>query len=134
MYPYTIKFYLFDMLYRIKAYIENRWGSKVVNPDLLMGSCSSKDLMEVDSTVSPPTEAWQSIQSAFSTHSVVPKFSLSNVIYCFVTRITIDGRAANNFKSINKSAEIFFDVAMYKPWQSPIRTSIGGLRVNVAQK
>ena len=100
--------YTFDMLYRIKAYIENGWASKVVNPDLPMGSCSSKDLMEVDSTVSPPTEGWQSIQSAFNTHSEVPKFSLSYVIHYFVTRTTVDGRAASVFKSINKSAENLF--------------------------
>ena len=58
---------------RVKAYIENGWASKVVNPDLPMGSCSSKDLMEVDSTVSSPTEGWQSIQSAFNTPSNVPR-------------------------------------------------------------
>ena len=55
-------------------------ASKVVNPDLPMGSCSSKDLTEVNSTVSPPTEGWQSIQSAFNTPSKVPKFSHSNIL------------------------------------------------------
>ena len=55
-------------------------ASKVVNPDLPMGSCSSKDLTEVDSTVSPPTEGWQSIQSAFNTPSKVLKFSHSNIL------------------------------------------------------
>ena len=75
-----------------------------------MGSGSSKDLTEVDSTVtvSPPTEGWQSIQSAFNTPSEVPKFSLSNIIYYFVTRTTVDGKAASDFKSINKSAENLF--------------------------
>ena len=73
-----------------------------------MGSCSSKDLMEVNSTVSPPTEGWQSIQSAFNTPSKAPKFSLSNAIHYFITRTTVDGKAASDFKSINKSAENLF--------------------------
>ena len=93
------------MVIWVKVYIKNGWVTKVVNPDLPMGSCSSKDLMEVDSTVSPPTEGWQSIQSTFNTPTQVPKFSLSNVIHYFVTRTTVDGKAASDFKSINKSAE-----------------------------
>lgn len=75
-----------------------------------MGSCSSKYLMELDSTVSPPTEGWQSIQSAFHTSSEVPRFSLSNVTHYFVTRTVVDGRAASDFKSINKSAENLFSM------------------------
>ena len=99
-----------------------------------MGSCSSKDLIEVDSTASAPTEAWQSIQSAFNTPSEFSKFSLSNVIHYFVTRTRVDGKAASDFKSINKSAENLFWCGLYKPWQSLKRMYIGGLRVIVSQK
>ena len=100
------------MLYRVKAYIENGWASRVVNPDLPMGSCSSKDLTEVDSTVSPPTEGWESIQRAFNTPSEVPKFSHSNIL-SQEQQLMAELQVTLNL--LTNQLKIFFDVAMYKP-------------------
>ena len=33
-----------DVSFRVKAYIENGWADRVINPDLLEGSSSSRDL------------------------------------------------------------------------------------------
>ena len=100
---------MYDTLFRIKAYIENGWADKVVNPDLSEGSSSSsKESGQFDSTILPPTQGWKSIESAYQLLEDVPKFSLSNVINYFVMRTAKDGKAANDFKSINKSAENLF--------------------------
>ena len=78
------------------------------NPDVSSGDCYSNKLVQLDSTVSPPTEGWKTIQSAFQSSDDVPRFSLSNVINYFVIRTASDGKAADDFKSINKSAENLF--------------------------
>ena len=98
------------VFFRVKAYIDNGWSDKVYNPDIPLGDCSTSTnkLVKFDSTVSPPTEGWKTIQSAFQSSDDVPKFSLSNVINYFVVRTASDGKAANDFKSINKSAENLF--------------------------
>ena len=57
---------MYDTLFRIKAYIENGWADKVVNPDLSEGSSSSsKESGQFDSTILPPTQGWKSIESAY---------------------------------------------------------------------
>ena len=56
---------LFSFFFRIKAYIGNGWSNKVYNPDVSLGYCSNKELVKYDSTVSPPTEGWKTIQSVF---------------------------------------------------------------------
>ena len=78
------------------------------NPDVPLGDCSTNESGKFDSTVSPPTEGWKTIQSAFQSSDDVPRFSLSYVINYFVVRTASDGKAANDFKSINKSAENLF--------------------------
>ena len=78
------------------------------NPDVPLGDCSTNESGKFDSTVSSPTEGWKTIQSAFQSSDDVPRFSLSNVINYFVVRTASDGKAANDFKSINKSAENLF--------------------------
>ena len=99
---------LFSFFFRVKAYISNGWSNKVYNPDVSLGDCSTNESVKFDSTVSPPTEGWKTIQSAFQSSDDVPRFSLSNVINYFVVRTVSDGKAANDFKSINKSAENLF--------------------------
>ena len=104
-----------------------------------MGSCSIKDLMEVDSTVSPPTEGWQSIQSAFNTPSEVPKFSLSNTKFQNFHPILsqeqqLMAKLQVTLNLLTNQLKIFFNVTMYKPWQSLKRMNIGGLRMIVGQK
>ena len=97
-----------DISFRVKAYIENGWADRVVNPDLSEGSSSSRESGQFDSTILPPTQGWESIESAYQSMDDVPKFSLSNVISYFVMRTASDGKAANDFKSINQSAENLF--------------------------
>ena len=93
------------------------------NPDVPSGDCCSNKLVKFDSTVSPPTEGWKTIQSAFQSSDDVPRFSLSNVINYFVIRTASDGKAADDFKSITK---IFFIVVMSKHCWLLLRVSIGG--------
>ena len=92
----------------MKAYIENGWADRVINPDLYEGSSSSRESGQFDSTILPPTQGWKNIESAYQSLDEVPKFSLSNVINYFVMRTVNDGKAANDFKSINQSAENLF--------------------------
>ena len=121
------------VFFRVKAYIDNGWSDKVYNPDVPLGDCSTNESVKFDSTVSPPTEGWKTIQSAFQSSDDVPRFSLSNVINYFVVRTASDGKAANDFKSINKSAENLFHCghqgsatqpipAMYDPRPTSMRT------------
>ena len=95
------------VFFRVKAYIDNGWSDSVYNPDVPSGECSNKSV-KFDSTVSPPTEGWKTIQNAFQSSDDVPRFSLSNIINYFVVRTASDGKAVNDFKSINKSAENLF--------------------------
>ena len=94
-----------DVSFRVKAYIENGWADIVINPDLLEGSSSSRESEQFDSTVLPPTQGWKSIKSAYQSLDDVTKFSMSNVIDYFVMRTASDGKAVNDFKLINQSAE-----------------------------
>ena len=94
-----------DVSFRVKAYIENGWADRVINPE---GFSSSREPEQHDSSISPPTEGWKSIESAYRSLDDVPKISLSNVINYFVMRTASDGKAANDFKSINQSAENLF--------------------------
>lgn len=75
-----------NVSFRVKAYIENGWADRVINPDLLKGSRSSRESEQHDSSISPPTEGWKSIECAYQSLDDVPKFSLSNVIKYFVMR------------------------------------------------
>ena len=87
-----------------------------------------------DSTVSLPTEGRKTIESAFHSSDEVPKFSLINVINYFVAGTAFDGKAANDFKSINKSVENLFIVVMSEHCWLLVRISIGGLKLTAAQK
>ena len=77
-------FLYLTVLFRVKAYIDNGWSDKVYNPDVPSGDCCSNKLaVKLDSSVSPPTKGWKTIQSAFQSSDDVPRFSLSNVINYF---------------------------------------------------
>ena len=91
---------------RVKAYIENGWAHHVVNPDGHMQQHQSS-LAEVDSSVSPPTTGWKKIESAFSTSTEVPKFTVSNTLNYFIKRPAVDGKATNDFKSMNSGEDLF---------------------------
>ena len=39
-----------DVSFRVKAYIENGWADRVINPDFLEGSISSRESQQFDST------------------------------------------------------------------------------------
>ena len=92
----------------IKAVVNKTVLVKVYNLDVPLGDCSTNESVKFDSTVSPQTEGWKTIQSALQSSDDVPRFSLNNVINYFVVRTASDGKAANDFKSINKSAENLF--------------------------
>ena len=55
-----------DNSFRIKAYIENGWADRVINPDLSEGSSSSRESGQFDSTVLPPTEGWKALKVLIS--------------------------------------------------------------------
>ena len=78
------------------------------NPGIPSGDCCTNNLIKLDSIVSPPTEGWKTIQSAFQSSDGVPRFSLSNITNYFVIKTESDGKAAGDFKLINKSAENLF--------------------------
>jgi len=94
-------------LYRVKAYLENGWALHVFNPDGLIHPRSSESSAEVDSSVSPPTTGWKSIETAFHTSTEVPNFTISNTMNYFIKRTAVDGKATDDFKSMNSGEALF---------------------------
>jgi len=77
------------------------------NPDVPLGDCSTNKSVKLNSTVSPPTEGWKIIHSAFQSSDDVPRFSLSNVINYFVVRTASDGKAANISNQVMSAENLF---------------------------
>ena len=97
--------FLFFFLNRVKAYIQNGWAHHIINPD---GHSRGNDgLAEADSSVSPPTAGWKSIETAFNSSTEVPSFSISNTLNYFIKRKAVDGKATNDFKSMNSGEALF---------------------------
>jgi len=92
--------HVFGCSFRVKAYIENGWAHHIINPD---GHSPTRSRQQCFST-----DNWlEKIVTAFNSCTEVPSFSVSSTLNYFIKRTAVDGRATNDFKSMNSGEALF---------------------------